>query len=216
MVEIIPTIIAQSIDEVRAKIKLIEPYVKLAQLDIMDGRFVKTRTWNKPEELRELQTPLSLEADLMVMHPEEEIIPWLESPVRRIFVQYEAFEDPYVGIQIVRQKLRAKMKEFGLTINPETPVELLLPFVQTCDRILLRGGTPGRYGQPFQEPVIHKVSVLKQRFHGIIEIDGGVKVGIAKRLCKAGVGALAVGSAIFNAPGTSIEEAIERLRRDCE
>jgi len=214
MGEIIPTIIAQDIAEVERRIRMVESYVLWVQLDIMDGRFVEVKTWNRPEELSTIKTTLHFEADLMVQDPVRAITPWIESRAERIFVQREVFENED-DIYRVAERVHAKKKEFGLTLNVETPVERIFPFAGIIDRALFRGGTPGSYGRPFQEVVFEKIRAFREHAPDIpIAIDGGVRLDLVKRLREAGVVSFSVGSAIFNAP--DIQQAIEALKEAAE
>jgi ribulose-phosphate 3-epimerase len=217
MVEIVPTIIAQNIKEVEEKIRLVEQYVSWVQLDIMDGRFVEARTWNNPKELSSIETRLNLEADLMVLDPVIAVTSWLESKVERIFVQKEAFggTNPDIEIRETVERIHGEGKEAGLTLNVETPVAEVFPWLKVIDWVLLRGGTPGSYGQPFQEIVFGKIRMLKSRDSLIrIMVDGGVRLDLVSSLKEAGVNALAVGSAIFRAP--DIKVAIEAFKKEAE
>ena len=58
MPEIVPAIIAKDFGELKEKIKLVEPYVKAVQLDVMDGIFTPNKTWNEPDDLKEIKTEL--------------------------------------------------------------------------------------------------------------------------------------------------------------
>lgn len=214
-VEIIPAIIAKNFAELKEKIAKVEPYVSWVQLDIMDGRFVAARTWNRPQELSSIETHTSLEADLMVVNPMTVIFPWLESGVERIFVQKEAFQesDSDRDIQDVIEKVHARGKEIGLTLNVETSVESVYSYTNAIDWVLLRGGIPGSYGQPFQNVVIDKVRALRQHDKDInIMVDGGVRLDLVSLLKEAGVNALAVGSAIFRAP--DVKEVIAAFKKE--
>ena len=100
--EIIPAIIPKDFAELEVKIKLVEPYVKTVQLDVMDGVFVNNVTWPfdlaqgklSIRELNNLKTDIFLEAHLMTAEPEKAAAEWLASKVGRIIIHYEAATVP--------------------------------------------------------------------------------------------------------------------------
>jgi len=104
MPEVIPAIIAKDFEDLKNKLKLVEPYVQTVQLDIMDGVFVPNKTWpfanaqGEPSvgELSNLETNLFLEVHLMVQKLEEFLGQWLVSKVGRLIVHWEAVGAPNV------------------------------------------------------------------------------------------------------------------------
>ena len=129
MKEIVPAIIAKDLGELKEKIKLVEPYVNSVQIDIMDGIFVSNKTWNNPEELKNIKTELSIEAHLMVEDAVAEAEKWLDSGVRRILIHYEAiFRNQELGVrkwEIIFKKCAEKKIELGIALNLETAVDVL-------------------------------------------------------------------------------------------
>ncbi len=151
MVEVVPAIIAKSFEELKKKIKLVEPYVSWVQLDVMDGKFAPEVTWpyfehnchpelvsgsmkmlkqvrhdNIKEDISRLATTLNFEAHLMVERPENEIDRWLDSGIKRILVHYEAIKDDLRDkIYDLRKKCDEKGVEFGIALNLETPIDVL-------------------------------------------------------------------------------------------
>ncbi len=207
MIYVIPAIIAEDFDELKEKIKKVEPYVEWAQLDIMDGRFVGNSTWNNPEELKNIKTNLGLEAHLMIKKPEEHLDKWIESGVRRIIFHFESTDK--------LDKLIAETKSAGLqvgvAINPETPVEKIESIVNFLDLVLVMAVNPGKSGQKFLKEILVKIRQLRQKDSRVnIEVDGGINRETAPLAVKAGANILASGSAIFNSD--NIEEEIKRLK----
>lgn len=219
MVEIIPAIIPNSLDEIKNKIKLLEPFifrqdgeepfVRSVQLDIMDGKFVAEKTWNNPEELKTFSAPVKIEAHLMVKDVEEETKIWLNSGVSRIITHIEATPDPNLLLKLCHD---AGM-EYGLALNPETSNEKIIPWVNTVNEVLFLAVRPGRGGQEFQKQVLDKIKSLRAQFLNVkIGVDGGVKIGITRQLKEAGADMIIAGSAIFQAP--NIGNALLAIVRD--
>ncbi len=207
MIEIIPTIIAKDFQELQEKIKKVETYVKWVQLDVMDGQFVENSTWNKPADLKNLETNLNLEAHLMIQNPEENIDDWIASGVKRIIIHFESTNQPKEVIGRIKKAGLA----VGLAINPETSIEVVDDFIEQLDLVLVMTVQPGRGGQKFLEETLVKIKDLRTKYKNVnIEVDGGINPETAPQVIQAGANLLASGSAIFE--NDNIEETIKKLR----
>jgi len=214
MVKIIPAIIAQNFQELKEKIKKLEPYVDWVQLDIMDGQFVGNSTWpyaesgqGAPAELKNLKTKLNLEAHLMVEKPEEVIEKWIDSGVKRIIFHYEATarQKEIIG------RIKKSGLEVGLALNPETPIKVLAQYISEIDLVLVMTVEPGKGGQELLPEMLAKIRELRQKYPEVkIEADGGINPSTAPEIVLAGAALLAVGSAIFDSE--DIGETINRLK----
>lgn len=191
MTQIIPAIIAKDFQELKNKIKQIEPYVEWAQLDVMDGKFVENITWNNPSDLKELETSLKLEAHLMVEKPEEVVDDWIKSGVKRIIIHYESTKQ----LDEIIKKIQDTGLEAGIAVNPKTSVDVLKSNVST---FLVMTVNPGRGGQEFLEETLEKIKILREKYKNVkIEVDGGINLETAPKVVQAGANILAVGSTIF-------------------
>jgi len=207
MIQIIPTIIAKDFQEINEKIKKIESYVEWAQLDVMDGEFVNNSTWNKPRELKNLETNLKLEVHLMVNNPEEVIDQWIESGVKRIIFHYEATDKH----EEIIEKIKESGLEVGLAINPETSLEVIDNFIEKLDLVLIMTVNPGFGGQDFLEENLGKIKQLRGEYKDVnIGVDGGINLETALKVIQAGANLLASGSVIFNS--NNIKETIKELK----
>lgn len=237
--EIIPTIIAKDFKELQEKVRLVEPYVKTVQLDVMDGIFVSNETWpfvappsGAPQgtpsifELNNLRSNLFLEAHLMIANPHRVLSEWLESKINRVILHWEALEKihnhellPYktqVGsrfpVSNLAEEIHRRNKEFGVALNLETPIEVLDNFINEIDSVLLMSVNPGSGGQEFQAGVIPKVMALQAKYQNVkIAVDGGINLENVRALVEAGAKFLAVGSAIFG--NENIGLAIRELQK---
>ena len=208
MTQVIPAIIAKDFEELKDKIKQIEPFVEWAQLDVMDGKFVDNATWNNPSDLKKLKTNLKLEAHLMVEKPEEVIDNWIKSGVKRIIIHYEATKK----LDKIIKKIQDAGLEASIAINPETSANELSPFLNVSSilSVLIMTVRPGRGGQEFIEATLGKIRALRERDENVkIEVDGGINLETAQKVVRAGADILAVGSAIFKSE--DIKKSIEEL-----
>lgn len=206
MIEIIPTILVKSFEEAKERIRKVENYVDWVQLDIMDGRFVDNTTWNNPEDLKGFKTKAKLEAHLMIQKPEQKIDNWLEN-VDRVIIHYEACNN----IEDLIKKAKNKGKQIGLAINPETSIDVVKPFLDDLDLVLIMTVNPGKGGQEFKDEGLSKIETLRMTWpDGNIEVDGGINPETSKKAINAGANLICVGTYIFE--GKDIEKVIEELR----
>ncbi len=230
--EIVPAIIAKDFKELQVKIKLVEPYVKSVQIDIMDGIFAPEKSWNNPEDLKNINTNLEIEAHLMVKDVEGEIERWLDSGVKRILAHYEAVVNELRIEQVPRnreknyesriltkiEELTNRCKkngvEFGLVLNLETPIDVLSQFPVPSSQFpiqLMSIAQIGYHGQPFDKKVIPKIRALKEQRPDVkIQVDGGINIENEKQVAEAGADVLIIGSAIFG--NENIGKTIETLK----
>lgn len=218
MIEIVPAIIAKNFDELHEKIKKVEDFVDWAQLDIMDGKFVPNTTWNNPYELQVISSNLQvkLEAHLMIERPWEFIDKWIKSGVKRIILHFESFGDDFEKLDETIRKIKDSNIQAAIAVNPSTPWESLRHFVDKIDVMFMMTVEPGFGGQEFIEDVLYKITDFKKHFPNTpVEVDGGIKVGTAKKVARAGADILGAGSFIYNHP-EGIEGAIQNLKEDAE
>ena len=208
MIEITPSIIAKTVEELEADIKKLEPYVERVHLDILDGAFTPGKTILGYEELQSIPTKLKFSVHLMVMHPEEYIPQWLKVPdADRFAIQAESAGD----LAKVFLEIRNQGKKVGIVLNPETPTGSVMEYIPLVDYIQFMTVHPGSYGRPFLNDMIDKIS----EFHDtnpemLIAVDGGINPETAHRAVEAGATILISGSYIMNSP--DVAKAIAELK----
>ncbi len=180
-------------------------------LDIMDGQFVPNLSFGVPiaKSLRKIVT-VPVYAHLMVIKPEniiEKFIPHADF----IIFHVEAAEDPERCISIIKTSER----EAGMSLNPDTPIEMIKPYLQTIDNVLVMSVYPGFGGQQFIPTALERIrllSELRKETGGsfTISVDGGVSPANCHSIVKAGADILIAGSAIFKSPDYA--QTIRQLR----
>ncbi len=172
------------------------------QIDISDGKFTKAKTWNEPKELRELRIKkkelkgIKFEIHLMVEDWEKEAERWLTAGADRVIVHVEAIRKVESGKWKGKRKYKTGI---GIVINPATPVEKLIPYLDKIKFIQLLAVKPGYSRQKFDKKIVEKIKFLKKNFPKVkIEIDGGINPQTAKLVKKAGADIIVSGSYIFN------------------
>jgi ribulose-phosphate 3-epimerase len=197
---LVPAVLTDDIKALENMVHAAETFTDFVQVDIMDGRFVPSRSISGAD-LTSLTIKLDWEAHLMVLEPEKYLADFKAAGARRIVFHYEATDSPQAVINIARRF----GLEVGLAINPETPVSATLPVVSQVDSVLLLSVNPGFYGSPFIPEVTDKVTGLRNIQPEIeIGIDGGIKASNIREVSDSGVDYVCVGSAIFLQPDPAV------------
>jgi ribulose-phosphate 3-epimerase len=169
----------------------------LLHVDIMDGHFVPNLSMGPAicTSLRKYFPKVYLDIHLMVEEPEKFIEPFIDAGADHVTVHVEVVDDPVA----VAGHIRELGASPGLALNPETPVEAVMPFVEAFDLILVMSVHPGYSGQAFLPEVLEKVRALRAKFGDTIRIeaDGGVSPKTAPACREAGYDVLVSGSSVF-------------------
>ena len=190
---IIPVILETEFEEIQRKIKLMESVSPLVQIDFADGKLVDGKTFLEIERLNEIKTPANFDIHLMVQNP----VDYLNTQIKnctKICAQIEAFDqvDEFIKVAKTWGAL------VGLSINPETPIEKLNPYVKQLDFVQFMTIIPGAQGRGFKPEVLQNISAFRQKYpHIKIQNDGGTNETNLLDLKQAGVDDFIVGSAIF-------------------
>jgi ribulose-phosphate 3-epimerase len=200
-VKLAPSILSADFARLGAEVDRVAPEADLLHVDVMDGHFVPNLTIGPPvvEALRE-HTGLFLDCHLMVDNPQVLLADFAEAGADRCIVHVE-LGDPLP----LFAELRERNVGAGVVLNPETPVERVLPYLDDVDLVLVMSVHPGWGGQQFIADVLDKVRVLRtaiddRQLDVEIEIDGGINLDTAPLAARAGVDILVAGSAVFRAP----------------
>ena len=187
-----------------------ESFTDHAQFDIMDGRFVPSRSVSC-EQIAALRTKLIWEAHLMVLHPEDCLEEFKQAGAQKIVFHYEATSSPD---QIIRQ-IRNLGMQAGLAVNPKTHVDAIRPLLSELDSVLFLSVNPGFYGAEFIPDVLNKIVAFRKAHPRLeIGIDGGIKEDNIAKIAETGVNVIYIGSAIFRQPQPA--ESYRRLTRLAE
>ena len=206
-IEIIPAINAANFEEVKNKIKLVEPYVRWVHLDVADGTFTPNTIWHNPIDLLTMETPLAIEVHLMISDMDTRWPDWILQNVRRIIFHLEAAHDP----NFVLEKIKAAGKEVGVAAEPATDWKKLEPFCTKADLVQILAVPPGIAGQGFIFQTLDKIKHIRRAHpQGIIEVDGGVNLETGKNAAAAGANILVSANYIFSSD--NIKKAIEDLK----
>jgi ribulose-phosphate 3-epimerase len=194
---IIPAILETDFKAVAAKVfKLAgaEPldHHHWLHLDVSDGRFTPSFTWQTPADLLDLPGDFKLEAHLMIERPETVFREWL-GVVDRVIIHAEATDHwpELVGLA------EAAGVELGVALLLETPLAVLQKLQPRPKFIQLMSiATIGKQGEKLAEAIFPRLQELRREFpDAIIQVDGGVNKDNLEQLEAAGAANLVSGSA---------------------
>ncbi len=165
-------------------------------LDVMDGRFVPNLTYGMPivAACRKL-SQLPLDVHLMIEAPEDYIEAFFDAGADILTIHVEAVDNP----RPILEKIASLGAGAGLALNPDTPLNKVLPHLDLCDLALVMSVNAGFGGQKFNPVALDKLTQLRDnaRPECLIEVDGGVNRETIARCADAGADIFVVGSAIF-------------------
>ncbi len=212
--KIAPSILAADLADLAAAVRLCEHGgAELIHVDVMDGHFVPNLTFGPPVIVDlARRTRIGFDIHLMVANPEALLDRYLDSGPEWVSVHHEAVAHP----ERLAERIRERGAGPGVAINPATPLDEVLPYLQSLDFVVLMSVVPGFAGQAFQPEVLDKArrlrSVVAERGLQVkIEMDGGIKPGNLDEVAAAGVDTAVVGSGVFAAESPA--DALAALRR---
>lgn len=195
-----PSLLSVNFNNIEADAKTLdESGVKWYHLDVMDGLFVKNISFGPPviESIRKI-TDSFFDVHLMITEPIRYIEAFKKSGADMITVHYEACEDLDATLDAIRD---AGVK-VGLSINPDTPYEVVFPYIEKVDMVLVMSVYPGFGGQKFMPVAIDKIKAIRKKADELnkelmIEVDGGINLDNVKDVLNAGANVIVAGSAVF-------------------
>ena len=205
-IQVVPAILTEDPRVLETMVRQAESFTHYIQFDIMDGRFVPSRSITH-EHLAALPMKLDWEAHLMVEHPENYFEGFRQAGAKRVVFHYEATPSPR---EVISQARNLGLG-VGLAVNPETKLSAILPLVGEVDSVLFLTVNPGFYGSQFIPEVMGKVVELHRSWTGLpVGVDGGIKESNIAEIAQTGVNVIYVGSAIFLQPKPA--ESFHRLQ----
>lgn len=232
-IDIIPAIMPKTFDDLYDLASQVEGLIPLAQIDIMDGRFVASKSWpyekgypdrdddfmalTRQEDGLPFWETLDYEIDLMIAEPEKHLDEWAPLGASRLIVHAEAVQnwEQLLTLDIMQRDARRIGDDvviaMGIAFNPDTDISEYVDYIEHFDFVQCMGiAKIGYQGQPYDERVLEQVNRIRRSYPNLpIAIDGGVSEKTAKELVQAGATRLVAGSAIFGAEDK--EAAIGRL-----
>lgn len=211
MIRIAPSLLASDFANLQKEIESVS-HADLLHVDIMDGVFVPNLAMGVSTVAAIGKvTKIPMDVHLMIIRPQNYIEAFAKAGAEIITVHTESDCDPAECIA----KIKACGKKPGLVINPDTPIDAVLPYLEELYMVLVMTVQPGFGGQKCREDCFEKVRALRKIIteRGLsvhIEVDGGITAENAPKAIAAGADVLVAGSSVFGAPDRNA--AIDALR----
>ena len=214
-IQISPSILSADFSQLGSEIKKLEEGgADLIHVDVMDGHFVPNLTIGPPviKALRK-HSNLIFDVHLMISPVHKYIKNFADAGSDIITIHPEATEDLNNSID----HIKSLKKKVGISLNPETEVNIVENELSNIDLILVMSVNPGFGGQKFMHEVIKKIELLKKikeekNYSFDIEVDGGINFSNSKEVIKAGANILVSGTTIFKENNGNIKKNIETLK----
>lgn len=186
---------------------------KWIHLDIMDGHFVPNLSFG-PQTVADLRkdSKLFFDVHLMLDQPDRYVDPFIQAGSDLISIHLE----PEYDHNATLDKIKKAGVQTGMVINPDTPVEGLIPFLDQLDLVLLMTVFPGFGGQKFVESVLEKAQVIadlrkENQNNFLIEVDGGVGPEHVTACLESGVDIIVAGTAYYKRDQAGRKEFAEAI-----
>ncbi|MEN8040293.1 MAG: ribulose-phosphate 3-epimerase [Actinomycetota bacterium] len=214
---IAPSILAADFAHLGRDVDQVTDYIDLLHVDVMDGHFVPNISLGPPviSSLRAV-TDLYLDCHLMITDPLTYLEPLKKAGADGVTVHIEAVPDPNpVADEASRLGL-----DFGLVINPPTPVAAIEPYIELASMVVVMSVHPGFGGQSFIHDSLAKIEHLREIIDSAglatdIQVDGGIDLRTAGPAREAGADVVVAGTSVFRAddPVAAVKEMRTILNR---
>ena len=214
-IQISPSILSADFSQLGKEIKRLEEGgADMIHVDVMDGHFVPNLTIGPPviKALRN-QSSLRFDVHLMISPVHKYIEAYAKAGADIITIHPEATENLENSIK----KIKELKKKVGVSLNPETKIDVITNFLEQIDLVLIMSVNPGFGGQKFMPEVLTKIKDLKkiQKDKNLsfdIEIDGGINFDNCKIAIEAGANILVSGTTVFKSNNGDVKKNINLLK----
>ncbi|WP_459128729.1 ribulose-phosphate 3-epimerase [Guggenheimella bovis] len=209
---IAPSVLSADFSRLREEIEAIEDHAEWLHYDVMDGQFVPNISFG-PKILKDIKghTELFIDTHLMVNEPSHLFEAFVKSGSDLITIHVEAVKN----VRKALDQIHGLGVLAGISLNPETDLSAILPYLDQVELVLIMSVHPGFGGQSFISSSIEKLEELvkiraERGLSFKIEMDGGIGTDNALDLHKKGVDVIVAGSAIFKSD--DYEKTIKKMR----
>ena len=214
-IQISPSILSADFSNLEKDIKKLETAgADMIHVDVMDGHFVPNITIGPPviKALRN-KTSLPFDVHLMISPVHKYIKDFANAGADIITIHPEATPNLQESID----EIKSFKKKVGISLNPDTKIDIVEDYLDKIDLILIMSVYPGFGGQKFISDVLEKIKSLKnlkdkKKLNFDIEVDGGINFSNFKSVIDAGANVLVSGTTIFKENNGDIKKNIDFLK----
>jgi len=214
-IQISPSILSADFSQLGNEIKRLEEGgADMIHVDVMDGHFVPNLTIGPPviKALRK-QCSIKFDVHLMISPVHKYIEAYADAGADIITIHPEATDNLEESIS----KIKGLNKKVGVSLNPESKLDLITNYLEKIDLVLIMSVNPGFGGQKFMPEVLDKVKKLKDiksknNMNFDIEVDGGINFDNCQLAIEAGANILVSGTTIFKSNNGDIKKNINLLK----
>jgi ribulose-phosphate 3-epimerase len=211
MIRICPSILNADRSNIGSEVDRIAKESDLLHLDIMDGVFVPNTTFSLEESEKIVsESPIPVDAHLMIRNPENEIQKFMDFGCSSITFHLEATDMAEKCVDLIKsQDVRA-----GIALKPQTGFSSILDLIEKIDMLLIMTVEPGFGGQSFMESMLPKISEARKYLDERhlkkiwLQVDGGISLDTISKAFLAGADTFVAGSAVFRDedPGSMVDK----------
>jgi len=184
-----PSLMTMDLDKFKEQITFLDQHVDSYHIDIMDGHYVPNITlspWFIEQVKKISSVPIS--THLMVTHPTQ----WIDQliKIRSEFICVHAEVMNGIAYRLINQVHNADLK-FGVVLNPETKIDIIMPYIDLVDKVTIMTVDPGFAGEKFIDSTLEKIQELRvirddNNYNYLIEMDGSSNKNTFEKIQKAG------------------------------
>lgn len=210
MVELAPSILSCDFSNLQSDLdQTKDTDLKMIHIDVMDGIFVPNISFGFKviSDIRD-KNDYFFDTHAMIKEPIKYIKEFKKAGIDRLTIHYEACEN----LDQTIEKIKENDMQVGLTFKPATDLDLIIPYLDKIDLVLVMSVEPGFGGQTFMESSIEKIKILRDYIDNnnldvLIQVDGGIKTSNVDKVIDAGADIIVSGSDVF---GKDIKNQINK------
>jgi ribulose-phosphate 3-epimerase len=197
-----PSILNANFDDLENEILKISGVSDYLHLDIMDNKFVPNFTFTLEKAAQIISfTKIPVDSHLMIEDPDHLAPKYAEAGSESVTFHFEAAQDVAQTIK----DIRSNGSKVGIAIKPKTPLDLVAPFLEELDMLLIMTVEPGFGGQSFMFDQMSKVEAARKAINAnkdkqvLLQVDGGISIDTIGVAAKSGADCFVAGSAVYKA-----------------
>ena len=159
-IQISPSILSADFSQLGNEIKRLEEGgADMIHVDVMDGHFVPNLTIGPPViKALKKHSSMLFDVHLMISPVHKYIEAYSDAGADIITIHPEATDNLKESIL----KIKELKKKVGVSLNPETKIDVILDHLEQIDLVLIMSVNPGFGGQKFMPEVLNKIKELKK------------------------------------------------------